>query len=356
MKAPFTQRRGRRRGQPRGIALIAAMFVLFFLLALALAYGFAVNLEVNFARNFMQDLQAHYCARAGIYRALAELKIQARSGTFAYPRGDTPEEVDLLQRYEEIYRDVPLYVNDAEVGRYTVKFKDNFGQTGLGPLDETSLININRLAQRRDRATLERLFKEAISNEDVIRKLLDALIDYVDADDMKLLEGAESKEYEAVVPPIPIRNGPMRDVNEFLNVIEALRAQYPELVDDTVWFGEDWNNNGVLDANEDDGYASPPYDNADGVLNRGIKDYVTVDSESDQVNPNTAAPEVMRIMYPENYEQLLTDRAHTRLPGNSSVFRIRSYGKAGGYTHVIEWVVRVGGPGGYPSVIRMYSL
>lgn len=355
MRDARRESRGRRRRQ-RGIALIATLFVLFFLLSLALAYGFAVNLELNFARNFMNDLQAQYCARAGIYRALAELKIQARSGTFAYPRGDTPEEVDLLQRYEEIYRDVPLYVNDVEVGRYTVKFKDNFGQTGLGPMDESSLININRLAQRGDRATLERLFKEAISNEDVIRKLLDTLIDYVDADDMKLLEGAESKEYGDIVPPIPIRNGPMRDVNELLNVIEVLRAQYPELIDDTVWFGEDWNNNGVLDPNEDDGYENPPYDNADGVLNRGIKDYITVDSDSDQVNPNTASPDVMRIMYPENYEQMLADRQNTRLPGNSSVFRIRSYGKAGGYTHVMEWVVRLGGEGGYPSVIRMYSL
>lgn len=356
MRSTLINCRSPRRPSRRGIALVATLFVLFFLVSLAVAYGFAVNLELNLARNLMQDMQAQYIARAGIYRALAELKIQARSGTFAYPRGDTPEEQDLLQRYEEIYRDVPLYAGDTEIGRYTVKFKDNFGQTGLGPMDESSLININRLAQRGDRATLERLFREATSNDDLIRKLIDTLIDYVDPDDTKLLEGAESKEYAEVIPPIPIRNGPLRDINEFLNIIEVLRAKYPGYLDDTVFFGEDANNNGVLDPNEDDGYENPPYDNADGILNRGIKDYITVDSDNDQVNPNTAAPEVLRIMYPENYEQLLIDRGHTRLPGNSSVFRIRSYGKAGGYSHVLEWVVRLGGPGGYPAVIRMNSL
>jgi hypothetical protein len=43
--------------------------------------------------------------------------------------------------------------------------------------------------------------------------------------------------------------------------------------------GEDTNRNGVLDPNENDGDASAPNDNADGRLDRGLRDFVTVYSQ-----------------------------------------------------------------------------
>jgi len=86
------------------------------------------------------------------------------------------------------------------------------------------------------------------------------------------------------------------------------------------------------------------------------KDYITVDSETDKVNQNTASEKVLEIIYPDKYEQITEDRQYRHLPGGGKVFRIRSYGKAHGYTHVLEWVVRIGGRNGYPTVKRMYSL
>ena len=44
----------------------------------------------------------------------------------------------------------------------------------------------------------------------------------------------------------------------------------PELL-----FGEDSNRNGLLDPNEDDGEATLPWDNEDGVLNLGLSAYIT---------------------------------------------------------------------------------
>jgi DNA uptake protein ComE-like DNA-binding protein len=46
------------------------------------------------------------------------------------------------------------------------------------------------------------------------------------------------------------------------------------------WFvrGEDWNLNGILDPNENDGNASDPPDNADGILDAGWSGIVTADS------------------------------------------------------------------------------
>jgi type II secretory pathway component PulK len=341
---------------PRGIALIITMFVLFFLTALAVSYSFSIQVEMMLARNVLNDVQAHYCAKAGIYRALAELKEQQRSGAFGYPNPTVPEDAELIERYQEIFNRVPIVAGETTVGEYTVKFKDNFGQTGLGPMDEDSLINLSRLAQKGDRKTLERLLQVGTDNKCAIEIITDCLIDYCDGDNMRQPNGAEDEDYESLDPPLTLRNGPMRDVNDIYNVLNVLHSKYAGEVDDTFWFGEDLNQNGVLDPNEDDGNRTMPLDDADGVLDRGMRDYVTVDSDSDSVNPNTASPEILQIMMPEQYEELLQQRAHQRVAGNSSTFRIRSYGKANGYVHVMEWVVRLGGRDGYPSILRMYSL
>jgi hypothetical protein len=45
---------------------------------------------------------------------------------------------------------------------------------------------------------------------------------------------------------------------------------------DVIFYGEDDNGNGELDDNEDDGDLTPPYDNEDGELQLGLKDFVTV--------------------------------------------------------------------------------
>lgn len=345
------QCRPRGRRAPRGIALIVCMFVLFFLTALAVSYTFSIQVETMLARNVLNDVQAYYCAKAGIYRALAELKEQQRSGSFGYPNPTIDEDAELLERYQEIFVNAPI-----GPGEYTVKFKDNFGQTGLGPMDENSLININRLAQKGDRKTLERLLQVATDNAGAIEIITDCLIDYCDGDTMRQPNGAEDEDYEQFDPPLTLRNGAMRDTDDIYNIINVMRMKYPGEVDDTFWFGEDMNENGALDPNEDDGNETPPLDDADGVLDRGIRQFVTVDSDSDTVNPNTAAPEVLQIMMPEQCEEILQQRTTQRVAGNSSTFRIRSYGKVNEYVHVIEWVVRLGGRNGYPSILRMYSL
>ena len=156
----------KRKIEPRGIALIMSMFVLFFLMSLALSYSFAIKLEISLARNYADDLQAQYCAKAGIYRALGELKKGLKTGSFAYPKYDFPEDQELLERYEEIYNNVPV-----GEGSYTVKFKDNFGQVGLGPMDESSLINISELARKKKRDVLRRLFELATDDLTLVDKL-----------------------------------------------------------------------------------------------------------------------------------------------------------------------------------------
>ena len=57
-----------------------------------------------------------------------------------------------------------------------------------------------------------------------------------------------------------------------------------------ILFGEDWNRNGILDANENDGDTSFPPDNGDGQLDRGLYPFLTVwSSESNSSNTNKTA-------------------------------------------------------------------
>ena len=336
----------------KGIALIISLFVMFFLMSLAVAYAFSIKLETNLVRNYMDDLQAQYCAKAGIYRALGEIKKENNQSTskFGYLRSDLPEDTEKLERYDEIYRNV--FIGE---GFYSVMFKDKFGQKGLGPMDESSLIDINFLAKSQKRDVLQRLFETGTDDMVTVDKLIDCLMDYVDKDDNARINGAEKIDYEDLDPPSIIANGDMKDVNEFLVVLDMMMNKYPGEIDDTIWFGEDWNENGILDENENDGDKTPPIDDEDDELDRGIKDYVTIDSGIATVNKNTASPEVLEIMFPNDYETIIEDRQYERLSGGTKVFRIRSYGKAHGYTHVVEWIVKIQS-GKYPEVIRMHSM
>lgn len=334
----------------KGIALIITLFVLIFLASLGLSYAFAVQLEMSLVRNYRDDLQAQYIARAGIYAALGELKEQQRRGYFAYPKSDIAEDMERLERYEEIFCDVQL-----GEGTYSVKFKDSFGQTGLGPMDESSLIDINALAKSNNKDVFSDLLEIATDDINTIDKIIDCVSDYIDGDDNARINGAEEMDYEDMDPPELIRNGPMRDPSEFLTVLNVMSDLFPDEVDDSIWYGEDVNQNGILDPNEDDGAETPPIDDADGRLDKGIREYITVYTGSATVNANTAPREILEIVMPDRVEQIMEDRQFGHVSGNSSTFRICSYGTAHDYTHVTEWIVRLGGPSGYPTVLRMRS-
>ena len=99
------------------------------------------------------------------------------------------------------------------------------------------------------------------------RDIADAILDYVDADSEPRTYGAEADAYAALQPPRLPRDGPLTSIDELLLV----RGVTPQLL-----YGEDANRNGLLDPAENDGPATAPADNADGVLNRGWTGSLTV--------------------------------------------------------------------------------
>jgi type II secretory pathway component PulK len=91
---------------------------------------------------------------------------------------------------------------------------------------------------------------------------------------LTLVGGATDTVYNTLKPPYYLKGTNFDTVDE-------LRMVY--YVTPDVFYGEDVNCNGILDANENDGEATPPFDNRDGKLDFGLAEYFTVYTS----DPNT---------------------------------------------------------------------
>ncbi len=153
--------------------------------------------------------------------------------------------------------------------RYTVVAEIPDGPPGViryGLTPESGKLNINYATEEQITRLIEPLLIEL--NVENPQELIAALLDWLDPDDEPRESGAESEYYQGLDPPYDAKNGPLDSIEELLLVKGWTAA---------VVYGEDVNRNGILDANEDDGDASfPDYDDADGVLDRGVAAYITV--------------------------------------------------------------------------------
>ena len=133
-----------------------------------------------------------------------------------------------------------------------------------GKLDVNGLLNVTLRGQPLDELEQRTLLLGLPGMTD---ELADAILDYVDGDADVRPFGAEADAYAALSPPRLPRDGPLNSVDELLLVSGVT----PQLL-----YGEDANRNGLLDPAENDGPATLPYDDADGVLDLGWAEYLTV--------------------------------------------------------------------------------
>jgi DNA uptake protein ComE-like DNA-binding protein len=214
--------------QRDGIALIFVLWVMVLLSALALEMAFRGRLRVQETVATAETTKAFFIARAGVEKCIADLANDA----------GTVEEQDILREdAEAIYVNAPL-----GEGTYTIYAgMDEDGIARYGMVDESSKLNINTV----DVAVLEKL-------PELGGGLAAAIV---------AIRGQE----------------PFRDLKDLLQI---------EGVDPVTLYGEDQNENGLLDANENDGDQSWPPDNADGWLDGGLSQYLTTYSVSRNISAN----------------------------------------------------------------------
>ena len=145
----------------------------------------------------------------------------------------------------------------------------------FGLIDESSKLNLNALPLEKRHGKLARQMLSGLPG--MTPGIADAILDWLDTDDMAREFGAESDYYRTLGGPHSARNGPLQSLDELLLVRGVTR----ELL-----FGKDANQDGWLDPIENDGDATWPPDNADGVLRHGWISMLTLDSRETNLRPN----------------------------------------------------------------------
>ncbi len=268
------------------------MIVLLALLAAGFCFAVRAGLRGVYARQY--QYQARIAAEAGIQRAIVQLRKgrdnpenwydnravfrQAsverlegsatfqRSGLFgnAGDEGETsPAQADPAWRFT-------LYADNLDDERSpTVRY-------GLTP--ETGKLDVNLANEDQ----LRRLIFEAVpesgfNNQQIDREsLVQCLLDWREPGQTPRPLGAKSDYYRTLRPGYACKGARLDTVEELL-LIKGFTAW--------VVYGEDYNRNGLLDVNEDDGNASFPPDNADGRLFRGLAPLLTTFSR--ELNTNS---------------------------------------------------------------------
>jgi general secretion pathway protein K len=187
-------------------------------------------------REAMSKVQARWAARAGVETMIAIMEYY----------GENPDPDSAFAMINDLEENA---AEELTTGSFEI-YHEIDGAIYPGPFDEHARMNINAVSRAQ------------LYNMDDVGLLADAIVDWRDTNDDEEMSGAESRSYlgRSNINYEP-RNANFRSVPE----LEMVLGVWPKEVR-----GEDWNLNNRLDPNENDGDASFPDDNADGVLDYGI--------------------------------------------------------------------------------------
>jgi type II secretory pathway component PulK len=196
-------------------------------------------------RESLARVRAYWAARAGLEETIAKLEAAT----------EDPNQTNAFQAMDDM---VQVATGTVAGASWRIASTDGKREV-LGPTDAHSKININS-------PNSEVLLNiEPFMSESAV----DSIKDWIDSDDDLNLQGAEVGYYQTLEFGYDPRNAPMCSIAELELVAD---------IEQTDVRGEDWNLNGVLDPNEDDGDLSWPPDNADGVLDQAWSGILTASS------------------------------------------------------------------------------
>jgi hypothetical protein len=203
-------------------------------------------------------------------RAFADSGIELAAAVIAVPES---EEDASLYHNPNRFRGVLLRESENARGRgyfsVIAPVETDPAGTALrnGLIDESGRLNLNRLLSFELDETQTR--EMLMYLPDMTEEVADAILDWIDDDEILRPYGAESDYYTSLDPPYESRNGALESVDELLQVAGVTAD---------LLYGEDSNRNGKLDANENDGDANAPFDNSDGLLQPGWAAFLTVNA------------------------------------------------------------------------------
>ncbi|HOK78009.1 MAG TPA: helix-hairpin-helix domain-containing protein [Verrucomicrobiota bacterium] len=248
------------KNRERGSVLVIVLWIAFGLVALALYFAQSAYTEYRAADNYVAGIEAEQ-AIEGALRYLTNLLATVQTNSASLP--------DLLS-----YQQAAVQVGNAMfwvIGRNTNIIQTGPDYLSFGLVDESSKLNLNT-ATAAMLECLPRMTPDLAAN----------IVTWRDASQTNLEVGVPPEIYLHFIPPYRCKQAPFETVEE-------LRLVYG--MTNSVLYGEDMNMNGVLEFNENDGDANAPPDNADGRLDPGLFEYLTIWSRE----PNIALDGTQRI-------------------------------------------------------------
>ncbi len=235
----------------KGVALILTLLILTLLVVTGLELNRAVRIEATLAGNFRDLTQAEYIAKSGVEVARALIQ------------GDDPAYDGLDERWAGFEMLAALSSRFFPEGHFTGRIIDEDSRFNPG-----GILDANGNLDLKKRDQLERLLTLLGQPAD----WMDALMDWIDADDRVRGRGAEREYYHSLKKPYPAKNRPLDSLEELLLVKGA---------DPSILYGKE------------------------GV--EGLKNYLTVHSGG-RININTAAIPVLMSLSPK-VDRTLADAA-----------------------------------------------
>ena len=236
----------------RGSVVVVVVWAVAIAAVLVAATQIVTFRQAVVGRESLARVQARWAARAGLEHMISLMEYHAQN-----PDPDDPMAV--VRDMED------KALGETSSGAWDIRhYRD--GAEWAGPLDEASKLNIN-LASKLQLEKLPRMTPDVV----------DAILDWRDTDDDVQQMGAERDYYANRSLGYGPRNGPFRSIAE----LELVAGAWPEYVR-----GEDWNLNGRLDPNEDDGPRTFPNDKPDTKLDAGWSKYLTAYSMQSKTAPS----------------------------------------------------------------------
>lgn len=240
-----------------GSVLVGLLWCVALLAVLVMGVLHTARLDLMVVKHHGDEIQAHYLALAGIEKAKALLY------------HDAVERRHSARNHTGALFDAADQFRDVEFGRGQFRvFRQGRGEEGGGMIygvsDEESRLNVSHASGA-----------ELMGLEGMTADVVAAIGDWRDPDHAVSDGGAEEEYYASLRPPRMARNGPFETLRE-LNMVRGMPRE--------LLLGEDVNQNGLLDPHENDGAAEWPPDNANGLLEAGWSEHLTVHSAVRDVN------------------------------------------------------------------------
>jgi general secretion pathway protein K len=197
------------RHDERGVALLLAILVLALLVALILDFDSDARREYREAAAFRDNFKATVLSRAAVQAARAVLQ----------------------QDYLRDKQTGQMYDATTDLWAFPIqKYKIGDGLMSAQIEDERSKLNLNDLASATDpnvKKTKVLRFKRLFNLLQINPDIVDAIIDWVDADDIPEAAGAESVYYQGLRPSYRAANAPLQTMRE----MRLIKGMTPEIVD-----------------------------------------------------------------------------------------------------------------------------